>query len=79
MACGQHGVLDRAHIRTMATARDGFKDETNLMQFCRRCHVMQGQVGWVKFIENHKHIMRILTEKNWEIREVLGVKKLCRK
>jgi hypothetical protein len=79
MACGQHGILDRAHIRTKATARDGFKDETNLMQFCRKCHVEQGQIGWVKMIENHKHIMSILDSKGWQILDSFGIKKLVRK
>lgn len=79
MACGQHGILDRAHIRTKSVTRDAFKDETNLMHFCRPCHIRQGADGWIKFIKNHKHIMKILDSKGWEILDQFGVRKLVRK
>lgn len=67
---------DSCHIRTKAAS--GINEDWNLVQMCRYHHQLQHSMGWVKFINNHKHIMSILRSKGWEIDEVLGKKQLVR-
>lgn len=76
IVCGKVPT-DRCHVKSVGAG--GSDDDSNILNMCREHHSEQHRVGFVRFLENHKHIMRILSEKNWEIREVLGVKKLCRK
>lgn len=76
IVCGK-APTDRCHIKTVGSG--GSNDDSNILIMCRDHHQEQHRLGFVRFIENHKHIMKILTEKNWEIRDVLGVRKLVKK
>ncbi len=71
--CGVRGV-DPAHIKSKGSGGNDVPD--NLLGFCRRHHSEQHSLGWSKFVELYPRVGKLLLDKGWEIRDVLGRKKL---
>ena len=76
-ACFKYDILDRAHVKSRGSG--GTWDDDNILILCRRCHQMQHYYGFKKFSEVYPNIARILDEKGWEFKDILGVIKLVRK
>lgn len=74
-ACGRTPT-DRAHLKTRGAGAGWNEDE--FIHLCREHHIEQGW-GWAKFADKYPTVMRQLTRKGWEIKDILGVRKLVRK
>lgn len=75
VACGKHGVCDRAHIRTRGATGNKWEDH-NLILLCRVHHIEQGAIGWKKFADKYPKIFKELEMKGWHFIKEFGVVKL---
>ena len=75
-ACNRYTDVDRAHIKTRG-AGAGWED-WEYIYLCRTDHILQGQIGWYKFINKYPHLKRILKNKGWDIEIIFGIPKLVR-
>jgi len=66
--------VDRAHVKTQATG--GTWDDFNILLLCRRHHVEQHTIGWIKFMRKWPRVYRALNDKGWRIVDAQGVEKL---
>ena len=76
-ACKKYFLkLDRAHVKTRGSGA-GWK-EHEFIFLCRHCHIVQGHVGWKRFIDKYPHLIEILAGKGWNIVNELGTWKIRR-
>lgn len=76
VACGKVPT-DRAHVRSAGAG--GPMNESNIIQLCRLDHRLQHSLGWNRFIEKYPNVGKKLNEMGFEIQDVFGVRKLCKK
>jgi len=75
-ACGQHGVVDRAHILTRASGSSW--DDNEWIPLCRRHHIESGQIGWFKFCERFPKVKASIESRGFVFVEIFNVKKIRR-
>ena len=76
-ACGQIGIVDRAHIRSKGAG--GSWDSDNIILLCRKHHQESHSLGWYRFVILYPKIMFILEEKGFEFKNIFGIMKLIKR
>lgn len=75
-ACGQWGVMDRAHIKSKGSG--GTWEESNIILLCRNHHIEQHKRGWREFVMKFPHVGKVLKDKGWKFIKEFGRSKLTR-
>lgn len=75
VACGSR-PSDRCHVRSRGAG--GGWEEENILLLCRRHHVEQHQIGWMKFSLKYPMVLWELEKKGWRLEMVLGRNKLVK-
>lgn len=61
--CSAPPPSDASHVKTQGSG--GPDEEWNLMPFCRKHHIEQHAIGWIKFLEKHPNLKLKLRLLGW--------------